>query len=141
MDMVLSQAERARVVVKWYAQKHNLPMSKVGELLGYTSASAFSQVINGDKRVPESLPERLAALDPAINPEFVRGGSNDMLLDDTGQARAQAQPTRQPAEGFFIPAGLAGMFADLSATVRSQQETIALLVKAAVGAEPQKDML
>ena len=140
MDMVLSQAERARVVVKWYAQKHNLPMSKVGELLGYTSASAFSQVINGDKRVPESLPERLAALDPAINPEFVRGGSNDMLLGDGEESRPQ-QPARQMPEGFFIPAGLAGMFADLSATVRSQQETIALLVKAAVGAEPQKDAL
>lgn len=140
MDMVLSQAERARVVVKWYAQKSGLTMSKVGELLGYTSASAFSQVINGDKRVPESLPERLAALDPAINPEFIRGGSNDMLLGDGEESRPQ-QPARQPAEGFFIPAGLAGMFSDLSATVRSQQETIALLVKAAVGAEPQKDAL
>ncbi len=142
--MVLSQAERARIVVKWYAQKEGIPMSKVGETLGYTNASAFSQVLNGKKKIPESLLPRLASLDPNINPDFILGNSNDMLIngDDRDTFNGEDDKPRVASGGVFLPAELVSMFRDLSATVRSQQETISLLVKAAVGeAAPKKDAM
>ena len=92
----------------------------------------FSQLLNGRKPVAASLDEKLAAMHPDLNVEFLRGNSESMFLDGAVQPAmpALAAPAKkQPRpEGLFIPAELVQMFTDLSATVRSQQETIRLLV-------------
>ena len=83
--MVLKQADKARIVVKWLAEQKGVPMSKIGEMVGYSNASAFSQVLNSKKKLPPSLPERIAALDPRINIDFLTGESQDMILGDEPQ--------------------------------------------------------
>lgn len=141
--MVLSQAERARKIVKWYARKNNIPMSRVGEMVGYSNASAFSHVLNGEKKLPDVLASRLSALDPEINPGFLAGLTDEMLRNDGVDGEPQAgQVPEDPAiasQGVWLPAELVGMFRDMATTVRSQQETISALVKASLGeAAPKK---
>lgn len=41
--MIISQADKARIVVKWLAEQKGVSMAAIGEMVGYNSASAWSQ--------------------------------------------------------------------------------------------------
>ena len=77
--MGLSQSERAKIVVRYLAKKSGITQFEVGQRLGYTNKSAFSSVIGGEKVLPRKFCDRLAALDPEINPDFITGKSDEML--------------------------------------------------------------
>lgn len=147
--MVLSQNERIRAVVKWYSGVSHLTQKKIGEGLGYPNEFIFSQILNGHKGIPKALPGKIAALDERINPLFLIGESDEMLKQGNEQPnpdslikKALEPKPRMDQPGVFLPSEMVQMFTDLSATVRSQQETISLLVKAAVGeAAPKKDAM
>lgn len=126
--MVLKQADKARIVVKWLAEQKGVPMSKIGEMVGYSNASAFSQVLNSKKKLPPSLPERIAALDPRINIDFLTGDSQDMILGEEPQEEPQVDRRYKQREGVYMPPELLQMFADLSSTVRDQQHLISTLI-------------
>ena len=130
--MSLSPSERARIVVRYLAKKSGITQAQVGQKIGYTNKSAFSAVLGGSKALPLKFGERLAALDPEINPDFLTGASDDMLRPGYEQPAVPeflAGPAERPApSGVFLPLELVQMFTDLSATIRSQQETIRLLV-------------
>lgn len=136
--MALSQSERLRAVIKWYSGQTRLTHKKISEALGYSNETFFSQMLNGHKEIPKALPGKVAALDPRINPAFLAGESDEMLVPGNGQPEPgtllQRQRTggKDSQGGIYIPAELAQVFRDLSDTVRSQQETISLLVKATV---------
>ena len=117
--MVLKQADKARIVVKWVAEQKGVPMSKIGEMVGYSSASAFSQVLNSKKKLPPSLPERIAALDPRINIDF---------LGEEPQEEPQVDRRYKQREGVYMPPELMQMFSDLSSTVKDQQQLISSLI-------------
>ena len=136
--MALSQSERLRAVIKWYSGQTRLTHKKISEALGYSNETFFSQMLNGHKEIPKALPGKVAALDPRINLSFLLGESDEMLVPGNGQPEPgtllQRQRTggKDSQGGIYIPVELAQVFRDLSDTVRSQQETISLLVKATV---------
>ena len=131
--MQLSPAERAQAVVKYLAKKFGVTQAQIGERIGYTNKSALSAVLNGGKILPKKFGEKLAALDPDINIDFLNGTSDYMLLSEAQPADPQSYPPRveapAPADGIYIPRELAQMFSDLSAAVRSQQETLRMLLE------------
>ena len=127
--MGLSQSERAKIVVRYLAKKSDITQFEVGQKLGYTNKSAFSSVIGGEKVLPRNFCERLAALDPEINPDFIIGKSDEMLRQGAEQPFVpELFQNRQGASGVYLPLELVKLFTNLSDTIRSQQETIRQLV-------------
>ena len=131
MDMTL--AERAQAVVRFLAKKTGRKQFEIARDLGYTNKSAFSAVMNGKSPVPKQFPQKLASLDPCINIDFLTGASDEMLLPGydsptiprTGGLQT---PPQHQGTGVWLPAELVRMFTDMSATIRSQQETIRALL-------------
>jgi len=130
MDMTL--AERTQAVVRYLAKKTKKTQFEIGQELGYTNKSSFSAVLNGKSPIPKMLPKRLAALDPSVNLDFLLGISDEMLMpgysrhtETTGGNQA---PPQHQGTGVWLPAELVRMFTDMSATIRSQQETIRALL-------------
>jgi len=123
--MELSRHERLQSVVKWLAAERGVNQRDIGELLGWTSPVASSQLLNGKKTIPEGLPARLAALDPRINIDFLTGISDQKFLgEDVLEHPEVSAPVKQPRVGIFIPPELAQMVTDLTALMREQQATI-----------------
>ena len=134
--MELSHAERIKTVVRWLCVALGKTQLDIARACGYENGTYFSQLLNGRKPIAASLDEKLAALHPDLNLDYLRGTSGDMFRPGSGQpaqAPAVLAPTKKPAApaqsgGVFVPAELVQMFTDLAATVRSQQDTIRLLV-------------
>lgn len=124
--MELTLPERAKLVVRYLSQKLGVTQAEIGEKMGYSNRSAFSAVLNGLKVLPAKFGERLAALDAEINPDFLAGSSDKMLRSEPSALEALKQQDRP--SGVYLPLELVKMFTDLSETVRSQQETIRVLV-------------
>ena len=132
--------ERAQAVVRYLAKKTGQNQYEIGRKLGYTNKSAFSAMLNGRGQIPSTLPERLAALDPAINIDFLKGASDKMLLGVDEQPlfipaepeKATAAPDPQKPQvpmGVYVPGELIRMLTKMSETIASQQETIRLLLE------------
>ena len=143
--MVLSASERLKAVVKWYSGQTGKTQRQIGESIGYPREAIFSQFLNGHKEIPKALPSKIASLDPRINIAFLMGESEEMLLPSNVQPDARDYLNKpapsKSSSGVFLPAEVVAMFTELSATVRSQQETINLLVRAAVKETmPKKDV-
>ena len=138
--MELLPHERAQAVVRYLAKKNGITQAQVGLRLGYTNKSALSGVLTGSKRLPEKFGEKLAALDPSINPDFLTGASDEMLLPGYDQPAIQPTGAQQQAApvGVVVPYDqLLKMLASLSEAVSSQQETIRSqqeMIRAAYGA-------
>lgn len=127
--MDLSLADRAKIVAQYLSNKEGITQAQLGEKMGYSNRSAFSAVLNGLKTMPANFCERLASLDPVINPDFLSGKSDEMLLTDCCQRVAPGLAPRQPvASGVYIPIELVKMFTNMSDTIKSQQDMICDLV-------------
>ena len=136
------QSNRLRTAIQWLVGETNKSQQEIGEILGYPNASYFSQLLSGKKQIAASLGEKVCALDTRINPDFLTGESNVMLIGGEEAAPAPAESTRgaepeqvpAPASkaaksaGIFVPAELAQMFTDLTATIREQQRIIGTMV-------------
>lgn len=133
LRMEFSLPQRAQMVVKWLASERGVNQRDIGVLLGYTSKTSFSQVLNDKKVFPKTLPERLAALDPRINIDFLTGISDEMLVGETqpsdNSGQLKQQPIPMPRVGIFVPPELAQMVTDLTSIVRDQQAMIRNLVE------------
>ena len=140
--MVLTHAERARAVVQYLAGQTGKKQHEIGQLVGFNNRSAFSQILNGHKGMPKTMPERLSSLDPRINILFLTGESDDMLLPAPGGPetpristqtpsgdKSSTRTTNEPENGIFIPTELVQMITDLSTTIKDQQKMITLLVE------------
>lgn len=127
--MDLSLADRAKIVAQYLSNKKGITQAQLGEKMGYSNRSAFSAVLNGLKTMPANFCERLTSLDPVINPDFLSGKSDEMLRPESGQPPVPELSFKQPAaSGVYLPLELVKLFTNLSDTIRSQQETIRLLV-------------
>ena len=139
--MNMTKPERAKIAVRYLAKKHGKSQQEIGEMLGYKNKASFSALLNGKSAYfSDSIPARIAALDPALNIEFLRGTSDELLLPDYEQpempetyglrkpAAQEAPAATIPPGSIIIPPELAKMFTALSATIQSQQETIRMLV-------------
>lgn len=141
--MGLTQTERIRTIVYWLSGQTGKPLHEIGRTLGYNNRSAFSQVLNGPKAVPKDFPERVAALDPRINIDFLTGASDEMFVNannaqETAPESHEIAPVdnknpirreKRAENGVFVPAELVQMITDLSATIKDQQKMITLLVE------------
>ena len=123
--MEISQSERAKIVVRYLARKQGVTQFEVGQQLGYTNKSAFSSVLGGQKVLPKKLCDRIVALDPEINPDFIAGRSDEMLRPGYDQpAVPELMASQGRPSGVYLPLELVKLFTNLSDTIRSQQETI-----------------
>lgn len=87
----------------------SLSQKKVGELLGYTNESAFSQVVNGKVKMPDDIYDRMEIIDPDIK-KFIlfektyRNFDNDNTAEtvtphiqpDTKQLMTSSQNHKKP---------------------------------------------
>lgn len=74
--------ERVRLVVKWligsgYANNQK----EVGELLGYTNESSFSQILNGKKTLPIKFIDKLLSIDGNLSKDWLLSGKGEMIKD------------------------------------------------------------
>lgn len=60
----------------------NVNQKRIGELLGYTNESSFSQVMNGKVRTPDDIFERLGALNEDVK-NFINNTKNKSLAPDS----------------------------------------------------------
>lgn len=140
--MVLTNAERARLVIKFLSRETGRTHADIAAALGYTNPTVLSQILNGRKKMPETLPARIAALDPRINLDFILGNSDEMLLSpqdgpETPQistkthsgGKSYTPQVNVPENGIFVPSELVQMISDLSATIKDQQRIITTLVE------------
>lgn len=132
--MELTQSERARLVVRWLAQERGVNQKDIGELLGHPNNTYFSTLLSGRKPITKALMEKLAALDPRINVDFLTGVSDKMLIGEEQpnilEERPKApQPIPTPRVGIFVPPELAQMVTDLTSIVRDQQAMIRNLIE------------
>ena len=131
--MELTPHERAKLVVRYLAKKAGTKQEEIGKRLGYNNKSAFSALLNGSRIIPKNFFDKLIALDPEINPAFLAGETNEILLPQYQQPTipeivAHQARQQEKQQGIFLPNEMVQMFTDLSATIRSQQETIRQLV-------------
>ena len=105
--MELSQSERARLVVRWAASQRGVNQKDIGEMVGYPNNTYFSNLLSGRKPISATLLEKIAALDPRINIDFLTGVSDDMLIGDEQPALPESQPSASPAApsrvGIYVP--------------------------------------
>lgn len=134
--------KRLSAVVKWLSVQTGMKQKEIGQRVGYSNESSWSQLLTGKKDIPKSVPARVAALDPRINIGFLTGESDDMFVngEETPSFTPESPRTERPgtsptqpvkaakSTGIFVPAELAQMVTDLSATVREQQRIIGSLV-------------
>lgn len=140
--MIFSTPDRAKYVIRWLMKETGRTQKDIATQLGYLNHTSLSQVLNGKKAFPDNLSERIAALDPRINVNFILGTSDDMLIDEAGSP-IKAEENNETAKmsnyttsagkgpqkaGIYVPPELAQMFNDLTSTVRSQQETIRMII-------------
>lgn len=140
--MVLTYAERARLVIRFLMNKTKKTQAELAQELGYGNATVLSQILNGKKAMPKDLPGRIASLDPQINVDFITGESDEMLLPPPGgpeiplistqvpsSGKSSIRKVNEPENGIFVPTELVQMISDLSATIKDQQKMITLLVE------------
>ena len=140
--MVLTHAERARLVIRFLMNQTKKTQAELAQELGYGNATVLSQILNGKKAMPNDLPDRIAALDPQINVAFLTGESDDMLIPPPGGpempcistqtpsgGKSPIRKVNEPENGIFVPAELVQMISDLSTTIKDQQKMITLLVE------------
>ena len=53
--------------------------NEIGKKLGYSSASAFSQVVNGSVAIPKNFADRVVKAFPVVNIEWLTTGTGEML--------------------------------------------------------------
>lgn len=129
--MELSQSERLRMAVKWYAALRSITTAEVGSMVGYNNASYFSQLINGKKPIAADVAQKVAALDPRINIDFLTGVSDVMLLGEGAvEPPVREERPAPPRVGIYVSPEFVEMVADLTAVVREQQKMINNLVNA-----------
>lgn len=134
-------SERVRAVVLWLTSQTGKKQKEIGVELGYQNRSHFSQILNGIKAVPNTLPGKIASLDSRINLNYLLGLSDDMLIGENGTTMSVApeeltkrtKPTAKNHSAnvsteIIAPHELMKIVEDLTATVRSQQDTIKRLL-------------
>lgn len=140
--MGFDQSERIRAVVHWFSGQSGQPLYKIGSTLGYNNRSSFSQVLNGSRQMPKDFPQRVAALDPRINIDYLLGISDEMLISARNDSESAQIPAKSsqigkpftetpngPENGIFVPSELVQMISDLSTTIKDQQKIITTLVE------------
>lgn len=72
--------DRIKKIVKWLiGQGLAENQEGIGELLGYTNKSSFSQLLNGKKPLPADFIDRLCKLDRKVNKVWITTGIGEML--------------------------------------------------------------
>ena len=140
--MVLTHAERARYVIRFLMQQSKKSQAVLAHELGFSKSTVLSQILNEKNKMPRELPERIAALVPRINIDFLTGESDEMRLPapggpETPRISPETQPEgksstfkpHEPGKGVFVPSELVQMITDLSTTIKDQQKMITLLVE------------
>lgn len=135
--MELSVNQRAQMVVKWLAKERSVNQKDIGLLLGYPNNTYFSNLLSGRKSIPPAFLEKLAALDPRINIDFLSGISDEMLIG-AGAVDMPEQVTEDPQVrrvGIYVPKELTQLITDMTSVIKEQQAMIRTLVDAWVKRE------
>ena len=77
-----NKATRYKLLVA-YIKEHGIAKSQkdLGEKLGYTNESGFSQIITGRVPEPRDFHIKLKSLVPNLNTEWLNTGNGDMFID------------------------------------------------------------
>ena len=77
----MNKIDRYKIFIR-YAKDCGIISSQkdLGEKLGYTNESSFSQVINEKVKIPDNFNEKLKSLVPLLNIEWLESGKGEMLL-------------------------------------------------------------
>jgi|GEM_PF-4590310 len=127
--MDLTPSERLQSVVRYLAKKTGRKQYEIATDVGYTNRQAFSAVLNGKAPIPKAFPDRIAALDPEINPDFLTGASDKMLLSsDVASDTVPKAVSSVPAGFVLLPEetcrAMQTLINSQAELIRSLQQTI-----------------
>jgi len=127
--MELTHAERLKTVVRWLSVALGKTQAEIARDCGYENNTYFSQLLNGRKQIAATLDDKLAALHPDLNIEYLRGNSDEMFVPGSGQPSmpglfAPTKPAPNKGEGIYVPAEFVQMITNLSNIILAQQDTI-----------------
>lgn len=127
--MDFTHAERLKTVVRWLSIALGKTQADIARECGYDNSTYFSQLLNGKKPIAASLDDKLAAMHPDLNIEYLRGNSDDMFISGAGHppmpgSFAPTKPTTKKGDGIYVPAEFVQMITNLSDIIKGQQQTI-----------------
>lgn len=102
----MTELDRIKLVVTFLINKGIAKSRKeIGQILGYTNESSFSQLLNGKVSIPKNFIKKLVALDESINQNWLMTGDGEMLKNGGAEERsvAQSKPTESVLTGKLIP--------------------------------------
>lgn len=74
------KTKRIKRVIRWLiGEGVASSQEEVGRILGYGNKSSFSQVVNNEGKMPESLTHRLCALSDRLDADWINTGEGEML--------------------------------------------------------------
>lgn len=103
----MNELSRIKIAIQWLIGQNIADNQEgIGRLLGYTNKSAFSQILNGKKPLPETFINRLCALKAELNDNWLLAGEGDMLKgNNTNPSLIQSNSSRQPILDIRVSAG------------------------------------
>lgn len=122
--------------VKRYLGGQGMTLTDAGEVLGL-GRSAISGQLKGNRPFGKAAARRWADAF-GFNEHYLRTGEGTLFADGqpaspaTAPAPSPTPRTAPASEDVVIPAAVADMYRNMSATILSQQETIQLLVRSSL---------
>jgi phage repressor protein C with HTH and peptisase S24 domain len=82
--------ERIKSVVKWLIGNGLADNQEgIGRLLGYSNKSSFSQILNGQAKLPGLFVDKIVALDKRLNKVWIETGKGEMLVQFLGNSNIE----------------------------------------------------
>lgn len=79
----MTELDRIKLLVSYLVKKGIAANQReFGKLMGYSSESSFSQILNGKVPLPKKFISKLRSIEPDINMRWVTTGEGNILLSD-----------------------------------------------------------
>lgn len=90
----MSELERIKIVIQWLISMGIAPnQGAIGQLIGYTNKSAFSQILNGHVPIPKKFIETLTSLHSDINVSWISTGIGEPIKNQPSKNQIVEEPS------------------------------------------------
>ena len=116
----MEATDRLKILIRYLVKSGAVKSQKeMGQQMGYTNESSFSQVVNAKVPWPKSFGEKLKAVEPAVNIDWLLTGEGEMLRPASSGPSAPSaevphadEPRRVPLIPGVAKGGTLGEYAD-----------------------------
>lgn len=109
----MNTIDRYKILIR-YAVNNNIVKSQrdLGQKLGYTNESSFSQIINGKVKTPKDFTSKLTSVFPDLNIAWLLSGEGEMLKSTTAPAKTDESKQGIPFYDIDVTASITESFSD-----------------------------